>query len=173
MITPEQIAALKYLVANSKDGNDTVKRILFFLINESNGLTENVSVSFFQDRDGYTSDEINDAARLLGVMESSNCSTYLDEIMTLMGTELRFNTHYGHYDKTGKFDTEGMFPGWKDLAPGHENDRDDIPLRYTFWLAEEQYGQSGQGRPLVTPSRQELMAIDLTKPGLYPSLETA
>lgn len=173
MVTAEQIAALKYLIAMSKDGTDTVRRILFFLINASNGLTEQVSVSFIQDKDGYTHGEINKAAHALGAMESSNGATHLDEMMRLMGTPLNFSVHYGHYDETGKFDTEGMFPGLKTLAPGHENDRDGMPLRYTYWLAEGMYGHSGQWRPLVTPSREELMAIDLTKPGLYPRIEAA
>ncbi|HEY4475690.1 MAG TPA: hypothetical protein VJB92_03140 [Candidatus Paceibacterota bacterium] len=107
-------------------------------------------------------------------MISCNCSTHLNEMMKLMGVKLLFSNHYGHYDETGEFNTVGMFPGWGDRAPaGHENDRYDMPIRYTFWLAEKHYGHSGQGRPLATPSRQELTAIDITKPGLYPFLETA
>ncbi|MEK7570196.1 MAG: hypothetical protein AAB515_02040 [Patescibacteria group bacterium] len=167
----QTILTLKYLISKSKDGDDIAKRILFFLIDNSNGLTEQVSMTLTQDHDGYTKDEIHTAAHKLDYMRSSNGTTHLSEIMLIMGAELGFSTHYGHYNEMGKLDTEGMFPGCGELAPGHENDREDMPLRYTFWLAEKDYGHSGQGRSLVTPPKQELMKIDMSNSELYPHLQ--
>ncbi len=173
MATAQQVAALKYLIAVARDGNDLVKRILFFLLDSSDGLTEAVSVAFFEGKKGYTKEEISDAAQALAAMQSCNCSTHLDQLMHLVGEKpLFFSVHYGHYNRAGDFTSEGMFPGEiKERAPGHEHDRDNMPLRYTFWIAEKMYGHSGQGHPLLTPSRRKLAAINLKKPGLYPKSE--
>ena len=161
MITLEQIAMLKFFIFQSNDANDLAKRLLFFLIDESKGLTEPVSVGFVQDQDGYTGEEIQEVAYALHDMRSSNCTTRLGELMRLMGTNLRFSVHYGHYNKRGEFHTGGMFPGVKKLLQRHENDRNDEPINYTFWLTEELYGHSGPGNFLTTPNKRDLMKIDL------------
>jgi len=160
--TPKQIAALKYLITESKDGRDLTKRILFFLIDASKGMTRNVSVGLSQDREGYTAKEINEAGHGMSSLQSCNCSTHLDELTTLMGCRLGFSLHYGAYDEKGHFSTYGQF--------AHQDGGFDAPMRYTFWLTEEDYGHCGSVRRLVT-SREELEAIKLWKPGLYPSLE--
>lgn len=172
MATARQISALKYLIANSKDSKDILKQLLFYLIDGSNGLTEEVSLTLTEGQYGYTKESVNTAAYGLGNMTSCGGSTHLDAMMKLAGVELNFSVHYGHYE-AGKLNTEGMFPGYGDLAPGHENDRENMPLRYTFWLARGSYGHTGQGKPLVTPSLEELSAIDLKKTGLYPALEAS
>lgn len=172
MVTPEQIAALKYLITKARDGNETIRLILFFLIDASNGLTEEVSITLTHEKDGYLSAEIKDAAVSLDMMEGESHTTHLYELMKLMGAELCFSASYGHYDEMERFNTEGAFSGYKHLAPGHEHDRDDLPFRITFWLAKKKYGFSEHGKTLMTPSRSVMRAIDLTKPELYPSLES-
>jgi hypothetical protein len=107
--TPKQIAALKYLITESKDGRDLTKRILFFLIDASKGMTRNVSVGLSQDREGYTAKEINEAGHGMSSLQSCNCSTHLDELTTLMGCRLGFSLHYGAYDEKGHFSTYGQF----------------------------------------------------------------
>ncbi|MFA6474562.1 MAG: hypothetical protein WCV85_06885, partial [Patescibacteria group bacterium] len=77
---------------------------------------------------GYTGEEIDAAARALGALVSANRTTHLNAIMSLVGAGLCFSAHYGNYSEDGEFDTEGMFPGYRELAPGHENDRADMPL---------------------------------------------
>jgi hypothetical protein len=163
----QRIETLKYLIAKSKDGDEIVKRILFFLIDNSYGLTEEVSMTLTQDQLGYAGQEIDTAARALGKMMSVKNSTHVNEIMSLVGAGLRFSTHYGNYSEDGEFDTEGMFPGYRELAPGHENDRADMPLRYTFWLAREYYGRGGPGKQLTPPTREVLMAINVAPPKSY------
>ena len=164
MITSEQIEMLKFFIVQSNDANDLGKRLIFFLIDVSKGLTEPVSVSFFQDKDGYTEEEINEVANAIHDMRSSNGTTHIAELMYLMGTALRFSVHYGCYDDNGDFNTEGIFPGLKEMAPGHEKDRDDIPISYTVWLAKDFYDHSEQVRRLVTLSKEDLTKIELTKP---------
>lgn len=161
MVTPKQIEALKYLVAKSKDGSDLAKRVIFFLIDQSQGLTEEVSISFIQDRGGFTREELSSVAHAVGSFTSSNGSTHLHALMSLMGAELNFSLHYGHCDELGAFSAEGMFGERPKNAPGHENDR-KMPCRYTFWLSKNDYGHDGQARPVTPPTLEELMAIKLT-----------
>lgn len=160
MVTPKQIAALKYLIAKSRDGSEMAKRVIFLLIDQSQGLAEEVSVTFTQDKDGYTQEEISNVAHAVGALSSSNGSTYMDELMKLMGAKLTFSLHYGHYDESGKYSTEGQFGERPQNAPGHENDR-KMPVRYTFWLSMNDYGHDGHVRPVTPPTREELMAIEL------------
>src|ERR1700730_10830628 len=107
--TPKQIAALKYLIAESKNGTDLTKRILFFLIDASKGMTRNVSVGLSQDREGYTAKEIHEAGHGMSSLESCNCTTHLNELTTLMGCRRGFSMHYGAYDAEGHFSTYGQF----------------------------------------------------------------
>ena len=65
MITPEQIAALKYMIFASKDGTDLSKRAMAFLIDQSEGLTKEVCLTLVADREGYTAEEIDAEIKLL------------------------------------------------------------------------------------------------------------
>src|SRR3989344_7938377 len=145
MFTDKQIKALKYLMFKSRDGNDLVKRILVFLINSSKELTEQVSVSLMEDREGYSRDEVGEVGHGLHDMISSNGSTHLNELMTAVGTELHFSSHFGHYNERAIFETAGQFSG-------------GYPMRYTFWLAKRSYGHSGVVTGL-TASREILDKI--------------
>lgn len=162
MFSEKQIAALRYLIANADVDSEMAKRILFFLLENSNGLTQEVAVSFFQDKGGYTAEEVGQAGHGIGVMQSANSTTHMNALMQLMGADMDFSIHYGHYDTSiGEFSTNGQFTGGK-------------PLRYTFWLSQSQYGKNTQQlKILATPSKGELAKIRLDKPGLYPILEPA
>jgi hypothetical protein len=169
MVTEKQVAALKYLIAASKYGNDTAKSIFFFLLDKSERLSKQVYVTFTQGLEGYTGGEIDKAARSISGMHSCNCTTHIDQIMIAMGTAHRFSVHYGHFDHDGKYDTSGMFPGLpQDMVSDPKLTVLDAPCRYTFWLAPGSYSKSAER---LTTTRQELETIDLSRPGLYPDIE--
>jgi hypothetical protein len=169
MVTTKQIAALKYLVAASKHGNDTAKRVIWFLIDKSNRLSKEVCVTLTQGQEGYSAEEIDEIVRTLHGITSCNGTTHLNEIFKVTGTDFVFDLHYGHFGSDGSFDTSGMFPG----APTHMVLDPKLtilnqPRRYTFWLSKKMYSKSAERIPVT---RKEIKAIDLSKPGLYLAFE--
>ena len=172
MITPKQIAALKYMIFRAKNENEISKRVLAFLIDQSEGLTKEVCISLVADREGYTAEEIRAAGHGVGSMESGNGSTHVHELLDAMGSELNFSVHYGDFDSSRSDDpfiSDGQFAGWSRhqvTRPGLV--REDMPMRYTFWLSKKNYSRQAT---LVGATRQKLEQIDLAKPGLYPTLE--
>jgi hypothetical protein len=169
MFTPKQIAALRYLIYKSENSNDLAKRICTFLIEKSNLLTKEVCLTLQENAQGFTAEEISEAAFAFHDMKSSNGSTHVDALIHVLGARLHFDVHYGHFEPHGKFSSEGQF-GEKPEAPvslEHRNDC-EMPLRYTFWLAVPFYSKSAE---VILVTREELEAFDLERPGLYPGLE--
>jgi hypothetical protein len=162
-VTKKQIAALYYLVARARlDPNKPaisklVRQLVWRLIAASEGLTETVFITLHQETGDFTPEEINEIAWTAGALNSENSSTYLSALLTLMGTNIHFNHHYGAYDAEGKFNTDGQFP--------HKDGHDDAPMRYTFWLEPEIRQETGGVEVRVT--RAELEKIDITQDGLY------
>ena len=164
MVTPEQIAALKYVIFKSKKDNDLAKRILALLLDKSEGLTKHVYITLQQDREGYSAEEVNAAAHAVDGMCSCNGNTHLNELLQIAGSALVVSLHYGDYPAGGiKFSTRGQFTSVEGSS--------DPPLRYTFWLEDDLYGRSRKTRTEIRTDRGELEKIDLKKPGLYPTLE--
>ncbi len=171
MFTSKQIAALRYMIFNAKNGTELSKRVLAFLIESSEELTKEVCLSLVADREGYTADEISAAGHGVGGMDSCNGTTHLDQILAAMGSELSFSVHYGDFDPThtdDPFSQAGQFAGWPQADL--ESRREGMPMRYTFWLSKKNYSRQAK---LVVATREELDQINLEKPGLYPSLEPA
>jgi len=174
MVTSKQIAALKYMIFKANNGTELSKRVLGFLIDQSEELTKEVCLTLTQDREGYAADEISAAAIGIGVMKSSHCTTHLHELLDIMGSDLNFSVHYGDFDPTRNddpFNSDGQFAGWSEShvnRPGLV--RKGMPFRYTFWLSTQDYSRQAT---LVVATREELEQIDLKKPRLYPSLEPA
>lgn len=162
MVTEKQFTALKYLICVSEDGNDLMKRILVFLIDQSEGLTKEVCLTLQDGREGYSGEEIHKAA--INGMFSSNGNTHLNELMILMGSELDFSLHFGDFDPTREgdpFNTDGQFPGFpkESVAGGDEGlVRKDMPTRYTFWLSRGSYSRDAS--PVVA-TRKKLEKIKL------------
>jgi hypothetical protein len=172
MVTAKQQAALKYLIYRAKDGTELSKRILTFLVGESSDFTKEVCLTLLEDRDGYTIEEIHNAALGLSAMQSSNGTTHLNQILHTMGSELCFSLHYGDYDprRPDPFNTDGQFVGWpEDKVVDLGLVKKGMPMRYTFWLANDNYSRSAH---LLVANRDELEKITLAKPGLYPILES-
>lgn len=173
MKSRRQLVALKYLVARSKDGNDIAKRILWALIDGSHGLRESVAISLVADREGFSASEIFEAGMKTSDFLSCNGSTHIDQILAAMGTPFRVSVHYGDFDPTrpGKtLDCDGMFAGlasWEGATFPPGSLKQGMPMRYTFWLARENYDRHAK---LLHANRETLLAIDLSRPGLH--LET-
>jgi len=144
MITDRQLLALKELIQGSKEGSQTLKKLLLFMIRNSQRLTEPVHLSLWQDREGYSARDIRSIVRQLSIMLNDPGSTHLNQLMALIGTHLIFSSHTGVYGENGE---PGLLTSSK------------LPVRYTFWLATEPHGQSGPGRALVA-TRQEIESID-------------
>src|SRR3989338_5663853 len=145
----------------AKDGVELSKRILIFLIDQSEGLIKDVCLTLVADHNGYTAEEILKAAYGMGAMQGANGTTHLLELFCLMGEEIpKSSFHYGDYDPSRKgdpFNSAGMFAGMPvDMVGGRdpaELVRTDMPRRYTFWLARKNY--SGQAT-LVVATREVL-----------------
>jgi hypothetical protein len=170
----KQIAALKYLIFHAKEGTDLCKRLLAFLIDESRGFTRPVCVTLVENVSGFTASEIRDAALSLDCMVSCNNTTHINQILIAMGCDFLLCVHYGDFDPTREkpFNTAGQFAGFpEEMVIGKDSElrREGMPVRYTFWLADEYYAKQAI---LVVTTREELEQIDLNKPGLYPNLES-
>lgn len=174
MVTPKQIAALKYMIFIAKNGTDLSKRVLAFLIDQSEELTKDVCLTLVADREGHTADEIRAAAHGVHGMGSCNGTTHLDQLLHVMGSKFSFLYHYGDFDPDrigNPFSSAGQFAGCSSAQVSNpELLREGMPLRYTFWLSEESYSRHAT---LVVATREELEQIDLKKPGLYPNIEPA
>jgi hypothetical protein len=173
MITAnKQIAALKYLIFKSKDGNELSKRVLAFLIDSSEGLTKDVCLSLVAGREGYGAEEIHGAADGAYNMQSCDGTTHLDQVFYVMGSELGFSYCYGDFDSTradDPFNNDGQFAG----VPLSTVSRpglaaEGMPVRFTFWLSKGNYSRDAE---LVVATREDLESINLKKPGLYLILE--
>lgn len=161
MATPKQIAALKFLIFHAKTKSNLVKQLLAFLLDKSEGLTKEVCVTLKQDVSEFSKAEIRNCGFGLHLLLSEHGGVHLHEIMVATGSGFTFSCHYGHIEN-GVFRTEGQFPS----QPEHPK---NTPLRYTFWLAKEQYSKTAAN---MAVTRAELAKIDLSRPGLYPSLES-
>jgi hypothetical protein len=169
----EQIAALKYLIFRAKNGNcDLSKRILTLLIDKSERLTKDVCISLVDNREGYSGEEIENAAVGIDNMLSSLGTTHLDQILHAMNSAFSFRFHYGDYDSSRQddpFNNDGQFPGWpKDKVQAEGLVLEGMPTRYTFWLSRVPYSRVAEA---ITISREELDQVDITKSGLYPTLD--
>ena len=156
MFTDKQIASLKYLIFRSKIASVTAKQLVALLIDPSEKLTREVHITLNQDQNGYTEEEVRQIGRSVDTFNSCNCDTHLTQILHAMGAELGFSLHYGHY-RGNSFDTSGQFDG-------------SASMSYTFWLAKEMYGRGYEGKEIFV-AREDIEAIDISKPGLYPELE--
>ncbi len=171
MFTANQIAALKYLILVSRVGTELSKRVMYFLIDQSKGLTEEVCLSLVEDREGYNADEISAAGYGTGAMMSANCGVHLNEVLLAMGSTLHFCIRYGDFDPSrvgDPFNIDGQFAGLPSERVAGTTERpglvaEGMPLRYTFWLSKTNYSRKAR---YVSVSREELEKVELTKPEL-------
>lgn len=172
MFTPKQIAALRYLIFKSKDGNELAKRVSAFLIDRSEGLVKDVCITLVEGYEGYTANEIQGASSGFDSMTRSNRTTHINQILDAMGSDMGFSVHYGDFDpKRGDeaLNCDGLFVGYPvEICHTPGLCREGMALRYTFWLSKGDYTPKAD---LVVVTRKDLEQIDLRKPGLYPDIE--
>ncbi len=164
MLTVKQQEEVRLAISASKDGNELVKKILWFLLKMSEGGTKEVCLTLEQEVNGYSAAEIRSAADSLSMMCSTTGSTHVCELLASKGSEMLFSFHYGNLDpSTGGLDTEGQF-GFRPGIKFPQNCLDNIrPLRYTFWLSPRFHSHTATQ---FVVSKEILDAIDLKKPEL-------
>jgi hypothetical protein len=168
MATRKQIAALKYMIFISRDGVDLSKRVLAFLIDQSEELTREVCLTLVENREGYSADEIDAATHGIDRMMSCNCTTHLNALEEMIGSGLFSYLHYGDFDPTrvgDPFNNDGQFPNCRIdqvMRPGLI--MQGMPLRYTFWLSRKPFSWEATQ---VIATRKELEKINLKSSGLY------
>jgi hypothetical protein len=169
-MTENQIAALKYLILASKSSTILAKKVAFFLIDQSERLTQEVCISLIDGMDGYDASIVSEATRIES-LTSCNGDAHIHQVMRAMGSDHCFSIHYGDFDPKrdgDPFNTDGQFAGaplWM-VHGGKENPnivKEGLALRYTFWLARKFYARNAK---YLQISRQGLEAIDLTVPRL-------
>ena len=172
MISEIQIAALKYLIFKAHNTPDLSKRIMSFLIDQSEKLTKEVVLTLIENREDFSGEEIREAAYGIDRMLSSNGATHINEVLLATGSDLDFSIHYGDFDPNREpdhFNNAGQLAGMdRSLVFNPESVREGMPLRYTFWLSIGSYSRTAS---LVKVDREILEKIDLAKPGLYPVSE--
>ena len=170
MVTKKQIAALKYMIFIIKNENELSKRILAFLVDQSNKLTKEVCITLVADREGYTASEIEKAAYAIGGMSSSNGTTHLYELLSLMGGKLYFSFHYGDFDPVridDPFNNDGQFAGFGvSQVRKPELVIEGMPPRYTFWFSKKNYSRQAI---YVVATREILEQVNIKESGLYKS----
>ncbi len=169
-MTAKQIAAIKYLIGRAKVDSELAKRILWFLFDQSEGLTKDIFLTLSEKDSGYSADEISAAAHGVDRMISSAGQLHINEILAVAGINetdvMYFTLHYGHIENE-ELNSLGQFPGHK-YRETKKIHPDTAPLRYTFWLARGWYKKD---ITRVAATSKVLQSINLRKPGLYEGLE--
>lgn len=142
--TRRQIAALKYLIIHTDYATDLLKQILLLLIGHSDGLTKSVCVTVVHGQ-GHNENEIMDSAHALRLMNSPDEKTHLDKQLTLTGSKLFFNYHFGDI-----FCSEIK------------------PPRFTFWLSSRKYSTSAR-KIRATKKSLDRVRIEDPRPHLHQS----
>ncbi len=164
-MTEEQVAALRYLIAKGRlSGYDEeicvlAKQLVWRLIEASQNLTVSVFTVLREGEGGFTAEQISQIGRCVSALRSANQPVHLDALLKLAGTPWRLNLHYGHVNPKGRVDTTGQF------------DAGEHPWRYTFWLSDKEGEALFRESERIEVTCNELEQIDLSKPGLYPTLE--
>jgi hypothetical protein len=115
-ITDFQLEALFYLINKSLDADEKTKKICINLIKASEKLTKSVYATFSNE------DATKPIMYAIHNMVSDGKNTYLNYLIKLTGSKLKFSSCVGHL-KDGKLD--------KDSKEGFEY--------FTIWLSEIRY----------------------------------
>jgi len=107
-------------------------------------------VTLVDGREGYNSDEIRDI--------SHNCGMkFLNKILSSAGIDFCFSLHYGDFDPSREsypLCSDGQFAGLsEDLVSEPRLLREGMPMRYTFWLAEDCYFRNAE---LIVSTRKDI-----------------
>ncbi|MBD3251737.1 hypothetical protein GF380_04790 [Candidatus Uhrbacteria bacterium] len=118
------------------------KRIILHLLRQSENLTKCVCFSLVENREGYTAEEIDEAAYDANTLYGTRKRVNLKLLLKIAGTELIFSLHHGD------------FLHKSEPTPGNP------PMAYTFWLSDQYYDYNQAAKP-ISATRQALDAIEL------------
>lgn len=153
MFTKKQIDALKILIYESKDCDVLAKKLLLFLINRSEKLTRQVTLTLTEREGGFSRDEVRKICLEADRLSSVEWNTHLYEIFCAMGTRFFFSMHFGHYNENGRFDHSGQFSC------------NTTKMRFTFWLSKSPFGYKDKGNLLkLKITRKGLVNVRLPNP---------
>lgn len=83
MITQKQIAALKYVIFQTKNVSELAQQLLAFALDASEGLSKPVRFRLEPNFCGYDATELSAAWSSLSLMHSSLGTTHLNELMKI------------------------------------------------------------------------------------------
>ncbi|HEY4515039.1 MAG TPA: hypothetical protein VJJ22_02670 [Candidatus Paceibacterota bacterium] len=92
--TPAQLEALEEFISLSKDATDFAKRVIMWLLQKTNGLTEQVFV--FLPVEKYGEKRVEEVQNGAHGMNSFNGSTHLNSFLHGMGSKFHLGHGYGH-----------------------------------------------------------------------------
>ena len=104
MLSAEDLAALKNHILKSTDAGELTKKVLFYLLDQSEFLTKKTALAFSENPPTPT-EEISNVNSELHNMLSSNGTTNLNDFLSRLGskTKLRFTFMPGAYGTDGEF----------------------------------------------------------------------
>lgn len=141
MINKKQVDALKYLILRSKDASELTKKILFFLLEQSNLLRKAVYTSVVETKDGFSKENAIETYNGVHDMKSSQAFTHLNEIMVAMGSDFLFYVHAGAYQADGEF-----------------KEYEKI-LSYTVWLSDKRYDGTAKRIDIKKDTLDEMVLV--------------
>lgn len=142
-IAEPQLRELEDHIRRSRDASPFAKRVVIWMLRQTDGLTRAVSLSMSAEFCSGTAREVQDAAHDLC---SANGSTHLDEFMKRMGTEVGLEHHSGAYRRRADGATSNDFGQREDGSR-------------TIWWSHIRYDHIA--RKLDLPTRDALAAIPL------------
>lgn len=95
--------ALRYLVLVAKEMDDLTKRLFYFLLDRSKGLTEDVCVVLEEDKNGFTATDQRAIFHAWDCMNSSGCRIHMPAVMKAAGSIMYPSCHSGNLIKGGVF----------------------------------------------------------------------
>ncbi len=134
-LTDKQMRSLEYLIAVSRGVTGFARRVVIWVLRQTNNLTEPVTLSIPEEFLGEPAGQVQDAVHS---MCSSGGTTHLTYVFGIAGTEMRLQHH------CGRFVDGGFYP--------HVEGR-------TIWCAYEDYSRTA--RLLTPPTPEDLDKIDL------------
>lgn len=148
MITPKQISILKSMVYSYPNVTDLFKKIAVILIDNSNSLRRGARITLEHNREGYSKNQIMEAASSMHSVTSPNEVVFnLNSVVALLGTPLRFCYHHGSFGDPNRH-----------RGPNHVG-------AYTFWLERHNRRTYSRRVKLVSVTREELEATNITITG--------
>ena len=96
-INQDSYEALEFLISKSRDASIEAKKVILWLLRQSENLTKPVCISIDYDVGKFSGSLAEQVAEAGHYMKRTDRSTYLDFIFSAMGSELRLNCQEGKF----------------------------------------------------------------------------